>query len=221
MDIWQAMTSRHSVRAYLDKPIEADKAAALREEIARCNAASGLSIQLVLEEPEAFAAGKAHYGAFSGCRNYIAMVGPQGADEAVGYYGERLVLLATGLGLSTCWVALTYRKGKARITVPEGQSVYVVVALGYGKTQGVPHKNKAINKVSDLTEDAPHWYAEGIRAALLAPTAINQQKFYISRQGNKVLATAKWGPCAKIDLGIVKYHFEQGAGKENFEWVTL
>lgn len=26
------------------------------------------------------------------------------------------------------------------------------------------------------------------------------------------------GFCTKIDLGIVKYHFEIGAGKENFEW---
>jgi hypothetical protein len=23
---------------------------------------------------------------------------------------------------------------------------------------------------------------------------------------------------SKMDLGIVKYHFELGAGKENFEW---
>ena len=59
---------------------------------------------------------------------------------------------------------------------------------------------------------------KGVEAALLAPTAVNQQKFYLTLDGNKVKAKAGLGPCAKMDLGIVKYHFELGAGKENFEW---
>ena len=59
----------------------------------------------------------------------------------------------------------------------------------------------------------------GIEFALYAPTAINQQKFIFELIGeNTVCAKAKLGSCSKIDLGIVKYHFELGAGKENFKW---
>lgn len=54
--------------------------------------------------------------------------------------------------------------------------------------------------------------------AIHAPTAMNQQKFKIMRSGNKVTAKAGMGFYTKIDLGIVKYNFEIGAGKENFSW---
>ncbi len=53
---------------------------------------------------------------------------------------------------------------------------------------------------------------------MLAPTAMNKQKFRFSLDGNKVKIDTVSGVCTKIDLGIVKYHFEIGAGKENFEW---
>lgn len=55
-------------------------------------------------------------------------------------------------------------------------------------------------------------------AALLAPTAMNQQKFTLHRENRTVSAKAGSGFYTKIDLGIVKYHFELGAGKENFAW---
>ena len=58
-----------------------------------------------------------------------------------------------------------------------------------------------------------------VACALLAPTAINQQKFKFSlHDGNKVSVKAGLGFYSKVDLGIVKYHFEIGAGVKNFEW---
>ena len=54
---------------------------------------------------------------------------------------------------------------------------------------------------------------------MLAPTAMNQQKFVFYLSGkNTVTARAGAGFYTKIDLGIVKYHFEIGAGHENFNW---
>ena len=62
-----------------------------------------------------------------------------------------------------------------------------------------------------------------MKAALLAPTAINQQKFeFILHVGNKVEARTRFtmfNGYAPIDLGIAKCHFEIGAGKDNFEWM--
>ena len=108
MTLLEAIKERHSVRKYIDKPIEAEKVAALQEAIARINEQTGLNIQLVVEEPRAFASGMWKYGQFSGVRNYLVMAGPKGsgAEEAVGYWGEELVLKAQTMGLSSCWVGL-------------------------------------------------------------------------------------------------------------------
>ena len=113
---------------------------------------------------------------------------------------------------------MTYKKGAVKVDEAAGEKLYIVIALGYGETEGVQHRSKDASKVSDLTDDSPQWYKNGIRAALLAPTAINQQKFKISRSGNKVTAKAGFGFYTGMDLGIVKYNFEVGAGRENFTW---
>ena len=162
----------------------------------------------------------AHYGKFSGVTDYIAMIGKKGADldEKCGYYGERLVLKAQELGLNTCWVAMTYSKVKTAFTIDSGEKLCIVSSLGYGKTKGVPHKSKSADAVTKADGSVPGWFRKGTEAALLAPTAMNQQKFLFTLNGNKVSAKAGFGFYSKIDLGIVKYHFEIGAGKENFQW---
>ena len=215
---WTLMRARHSVRSYVNHPIEEEKLAALRQAIDEVNREALLHVQLFTEEPEAFNANAPHYGQFRGCRNYFAMVGPKEADEAIGYYGEKLVLLAQELGLNTCWVALTFRRNAVAVEIAEGEKLHVVIALGYGETQGVPHKSKEISAVSNLTADSPAWFRAGVEAALLAPTAINQQKFSFTLNGRKVRARTKLTFYGRMDLGIAKYHFELGAGKENFDW---
>lgn len=139
-------------------------------------------------------------------------------DEKCGYFGERLVLRAQELGLNTCWVAMTYRKVKIAFAVDEGEKLCVVIALGYGEPQGVPHKSKALSEVAKVEKTIPGWFKNGIEAALRAPTAMNQQKFLFTPTGGKVCAKAGKGFYTKLDLGIVKYHFETGAGKDNFTW---
>lgn len=224
MTLLEAIENRHSVRKYTDKAIPADIAAALQNEIDSCNRESGLHIQLVTGEPKAFDGMIAHYGSFSGVQNYIALVGKKSEDldELCGYYGERLVLLAQTLGLNSCWVALSFSKGavKKNITIQEGEKLVAVISLGYGKTQGVPHKSKRINTLYTVpeNENVPDWFWEGMKAAQLAPTALNQQKFRISFSEGKVKAETRGGFYSKIDLGIVKYHFEVGSGKGRNIW---
>ena len=214
----EAIEQRHSVRQFEDKLIDAETAAKLKAEIDTVNHDSGLHIQLFTDESEAFKGNEPHYGQFSGCKNYFALVGKKGMDEKIGYYGQRLVLYAQQLGLNTCWVALTYKKGKVVVDTASGEKLYIVIALGYGKTQGAAHKVKEETAVSDIAPDSPDWYRNGVKAALLAPTAMNQQKFKFSRAGDKVNAKAGMGFDTKIDLGIVKYNLEIGAGKDSFNW---
>jgi hypothetical protein len=81
--------------------------------------------------------------------------------------------------------------------------------------------------VSNVSEDIPDWFRGGVEAALLAPTAVNQQKFSFeflpAEDGQLPRVLAKKGfsliGYTHMDLGIAKYHFEIGAGKENFQWV--
>ena len=220
MELSEAIKNRHSVRRYTDRKIEPDILNELQSEIDECNKEGNLHIQLVKDEPKAFNGLMAHYGKFSGVTNYIALVGnkDKDLDEKCGYFGERLVLKAQQLGLNTCWVAMTYKKVPGAFNVDKGEKVTVVISLGYGETQGVPHKSKTPEQVSNIDADSPAWMLAGVEAALLAPTALNKKKFMLIRDGKKVVAKAGKGSYTKVDLGIVKYNFEAGAGKENFTW---
>ena len=221
MTLQEAIVARHSVRQYQKKPIEAEIIKRLNEEIALCNQEGKLHIQLVTDEPKAFAGGMAKYGKFSGVSNYLAMVGPKGADEAIGYYGERLVLLAQTLGFNSCWVGLSFRKQPDQYTIADGEKLHCVIALGYGVNQGVQHPMRPMEKFVKASIPLPEWFKNGMEAVLLAPTAVNQQKFEFELIDNHtVSAHARFTLIGygKMDLGIAKYHFEVGAGKENFNW---
>lgn len=218
-EMMDLIRARHSVRQYTGKPIPEDDRERLNAYTEELNREGSLHIQILYDEPECFNTRMAHYGRFRNCNDYIAMVGKKAPDleERCGYYGERLVLKAQELGLNTCWAALTH--GKSKATTADGETEVILIALGYGKTQGSGRKSKSAADVSNLSSDSPEWFRKGIEAALLAPTAVNQQKFKLTLSGNQVSARpGRIGSCLKIDLGIVKCHFEIGAGKENFEW---
>lgn len=218
MDLLEAIKARHSVRQYTDDPITPELIAALEDEIAACNRESGLHIQLITNRPQAFSGFLAHYGWLRGATDYIALVGQSGLEEACGYYGERLVLKAQTLGLNTCWLGGTYRKGKTDFKACEGEKLHLIIAIGYGKTQGTPRRSKSYDAVAVTEGEAPEWFRRGVEAALLAPTAVNQQRFKFILRDGSVTAKAPAGAYTRVDLGIVKYHFEIGAGKENFRW---
>jgi len=219
MTLSEAIDARHSVRQYTPTPLTADQIATLNADIDRCNREGNIHLQLVTDEPHCFQAEKPHYGRFSGVRNYIALVGPRGKnlDERLGYYGEHVVLLAQTLGLNTCWVGLTYRKTPSALHIGNGEIVRGVIALGTGTTQGVSRKSKDFEDVVE-GKDFPDWFRAGIEAALLAPTAINQQKFRftLAPDGN-VSVKAGMGFFAKMDLGIVQCHFEIASGHKVFK----
>lgn len=212
MDILEIMKVRHSVRQYSTKKIEKEKKEILTALINKCNKDSGLNIQIIFDEPKCFDSMMAHYGKFSGVENYIALVGRKGTglEEKAGYYGEKIVLKAQELGLNTCWVAMTHGKSTAKIQ--KGEKLACIIALGYGVTQGETHKNKPKEQLCNFSPDMPDWFSKGMEAALLAPTAMNQQKFYITFENGEVSAKAGKGFYVNMDLGIVKYHFEAVTG---------
>ncbi|SUB95042.1 Uncharacterised protein [Prevotella intermedia] len=167
------------------------------------------------------------YGQFSEAKNYLVMVVKKGDnhDERIGYYGEQLVLLAQTLGLNTCWVGLSYRKVPEAYHVGNDEKLACMIALGYGETQGVSHKIKIVEDVSNASDITSSWFKKGGEAALLAPTTVDQQKFSFENVGisdNYHMIRAKKGfsmtGYCQLDLGIAKCHFEIGAGVNNLEW---
>ena len=223
MTIQEAIETRHSVRAYKEKPLAEEVVKVLENEIAIVNSEGNLHIQLILNEPKAFQGPLAKYGKFRGVSNYFVMAGQKAddLDERIGYYGEHLVLLAQTLGLNTCWAGLSYTKIPGTYVLADDEKIACYIALGYGETQGVIHKIKTVNQVSNMNESTPSWFSKGVEAALLAPTAVNQQKFSFEYVGNnQVLAKKGFSLIGytQMDLGIAKYHFEIGAGKDNFDW---
>ena len=228
MTIQEAIEARHSVRAYKDQPLSEEIVKLLEDEIVKLNIEGQLHIQLICNDPKAFQGTMAKYGKFRNANNYLVMVGKKtdDLDERVGYYGEHLVLLAQTLGLNTCWVGLSYSKVPGTYELEEGEKIVCYIAIGYGETQGVCHKIKTVGQVSNISDITPLWFKKGVEAALLAPTAVNQQKFsfeYVGMSNNRHQVRAKKGfsmiGYTQMDLGIAKYHFEIGADNTNFEWV--
>lgn len=219
MDLKDAMRQRHTVRRYTDRPLPAETVKELNEYIDKMNQSYGLSVALKTKDGSAFNA-LIKLILAKGVQNFFIMAGKDAPDldEKLGYCGAGLMLYAQTLGLNTWWVGGTFNR-KRMTKISHGNRVAGVVAVGYGQTQGVPHKTKRPEQVSGYSGDAPQWFRRGIDAALLAPTALAKQAFLIEGSGNKVSIRCDNGIFSGVDAGLVKYHFELGAGKDNFEWV--
>ncbi len=215
------------MRKYTGGPIPESVLTALREKIDEVNRIGNLHVQLVTDEPKSFS-GLMAYGAFSGVNSYLVMAGKKddSLDERIGYYGEQLVLLAQTLGLNSCWAGASYKKIPGTYVLEDDEKIGCYISIGFGINQGNSHKIKARGDVSNASDLTPAWFNKGVDAALLAPTAVNQQKFYFEYLGKKgdgkpkvsAKPTFSMIGYAKMDLGIAKYHFEVAAGKENFQW---
>jgi len=216
MTILEAIDARHSVRAYRDQPIGKEIRGQLDRFTEACNQESGLHIRICYDDPQGFDSRLAHYGHFRNVRNYIILAGKKGPDFdfLCGYYGEKIVLFAQQNGLNTCWAALTFSRKKVRKLIPEGETLNMVIALGYGETQGNSRKSKTAAEVT-AGECSGDWFRKGVEAALKAPTAVNQQKFEFSLKDQEPYVRVKGlGSCTKVDLGIAAYHFEAASGRK-------
>ena len=206
----EAVYARHSVRAFLDKKIDVETAKKLEESIEGCNAASGLRLQFLPDAGNTFGRLLSRVMGLGSAPAVIACVGKDGPglEERIGYWGERAVLAAQSLGLNTCWAGTFSPKGVPCGIAP-GERLVIVIAVGYGKTGGTPHRGKTADQVSSGPADAPDWFRRGVELALLAPTAINQQKFeFVLEKDGSVTSTHHRGPFSSVDLGIVRYHFD-------------
>ena len=220
MTFEEAMRERHTVRKFTDKEIPKDIRSKLNTRVFANNEKHSVSIRFMIDDTNAFGfLTKAFLT--KGVKNYFILSGGNifTTDEKLGYCGTDLMLYAQTLGLNTWWVGGTYNRRYINRNAT-GDKVLGLIAVGYGETQGVPHKSKSVNEVCKYEGDMPEWFKNGVEAALLAPTALNKQAFLIEGKENNVALSCDNGIFAGVDKGIIKYHFELGAGTENFFWVN-
>ncbi len=210
-----AIKNRHSVRNYEDTKIEVGKVEKIKAKIEELNKEGNLHLQFMED------AGKTYNKLFNkvaglgSAPSVIACVGTddETLEQRVGYFGEKLVLFIQELGLNTCWAG-TFNQKNIGAEVKDNERLVISIAVGYGKDKGKPHKSKSPEQVIEAKGDRPYWFNKGVDMALLAPTAINQQKFLIRLNDDEsVDFVDKGGIFSQVDLGIVRCHFEIGAEK--------
>jgi nitroreductase len=231
MELNKAIEMRCSRRTYIDKPIGKEKVRILEKLIEEVNKEGNLHLQLVLNDGKAFQGIRKSYGLFTGVQNYIALVGKEDEffREKIGYYGERVILEATRLGLGTCWVGGSFDKKSCNCSVEEGELLLAVIPIGNIPAEHTLKekiivkmargKSKAVNEMYESDEVVPDWFEAGMEAVQKAPSAMNKQpvKFYC--KNSIVTAGIEGGKdYQEIDLGIAKLHFEIGAKGGKWEW---
>lgn len=217
MEIKEAMLKRHMVRKYIDKKLSRDIINVLTKRIDENNKKYNLNMKLMTNNEKAFNFIIKLLLA-KGVKNYIILAGDKSSnlDEKLGYSGADIMLYAQTLGLNTWWVGGTFNRSVSKYV--DNKKVIGIIAIGYGQTQGVQHKSKKAEEVYKYEGNIPEWFKNGVNSALLAPTALNKQDFMINGRNNKVSIKYSNSVFSGANLGLVKYHFEVGAGKENFEW---
>lgn len=211
----EALKARHSVRSYSDQPISSENQMALERIIRSANEEGNLHFQFQKKAGNAFNRFLTKVMGLATAPSLIACIGynDDTLEERVGYYGQKIVLFAQSIGLNTCWAG-TFRKDGVTAEIDNNERLVLVIAVGYGTTQGKPRRSKTPEQVAVCTGPMPESFLSGIRAALLAPTAINQQRFEIRLlDDGSVEFQDKGGPFSKVDLGIVRYNFEVGCDR--------
>lgn len=218
MDFKEAMQKRHMVRKYTDKPLSDEIIAKINERIELNNKTYNLNMKLMINNSKGVSSIMKLIMA-RGVNNFIILAGDVSGklDERLGYSGADIMLYAQTLGLNTWWVGGTFNRSVSRYV--DNKKVTGIIAIGYGQTQGVPHKSKNVEDVSKYEGTIiPPWFISGVDGALLAPTALNKQDFMLIGNGNRVKIECSNGIFTGSNVGLIKYHFELGAGKGNFEW---
>lgn len=216
MTMTEAMRERHTVRKYTDKALPQEIIEKLNARIDENNSRFGLAVKLITDSAD----GLNFFAklAAKGVKNYFVLAadGGEEAAEKLGYSSSDLMLFAQTLGLNTWYIGGTFNHGVAKYA--DGKNVIGIVAVGFGETNGIPHKSKSAEQASHYDGEAPDWFKNGVEAALLAPTAVNCQGFRLIGNGNSVKLEKNSAMFTPADRGIVKHHFELGAGKDNFHW---
>lgn len=229
MNTREAINRRCSRRTYLPEYLREKDAKPLFQMIREINTEQGLHLRLITDEGN-ISKIKMSYGMFKNVHGFVAMAGKKDdpdLKEKLGYFGEKLVLLATAGGLGTCWVGGTYKKESCVCDLERDESLEAVITIGYVETDKrtkekmissfVKKKGKTAEQMLKADEKVPDWIMEGMEAVVKAPSAMNGQPVEFVWQDGKLRACVEVkNGFEEIDMGIAKLHFELGTGKAGY-----
>lgn len=233
---------RKSIRTYNTEEISSEIIGKLNHYINEINGPFKESITFkILDSKERLNGARlGTYGVINGTNKFIAAKAKEGqySLEELGYEMESLVLYATSMGLGTCWVGGTFKKGQfaKAMEVEEGEILPIILPIGYER-----EKKTLIDKIMRLIskcEKRKPWneifyfrdfscpltqyctldgFKDVLENVRLAPSAVNKQPWRIVKNGNKFCFyinedknDKKEGnyDIKRIDMGIAMCHFE-------------
>ena len=206
----EIIRERFSCRTYAEKPIEAETRQRLQAYMAPLRAGPlGAPVRFELlaatEQDTRSLKGLGTYGFIKGATGFIvgaAGAGPKNLED-YGYVLERIILLATDLGLGTCWLGGTFTKSTfaEKIAAQAGELLPAVVSVGYianvaqarnslmrrriGADQRLPWQDLFFNETfrAPLTTVEAGAYAMPLEMLRLGPSASNKQPWRTVRSG--------------------------------------
>lgn len=237
---YKAIRKRHSTRSYNGQAVESEKLESVKEACEKLSM-SGARAVLALENiDKVFKGAIGPYGKVKGAPAYVAFIGDTSVpnfQEEVGYVGEGVVLEATSLGLATCWVGGFFRPEAVAAGIELGKSerVLAVTPIGYPskrrafdeklmKSFAKSHARKELSElVGGLSpENWMQWMDTALRAARLAPSAVNRQPWRFMVDKNSITMSVDspedtYKISKRLDCGIAMMHIELGARRAGVE----
>jgi hypothetical protein len=173
----------------------------------------------------------ANYGKIKGAPAFAAFIGnteDPHVHEKVGYVGQGIILEATALNLSTCWVGVSFRPEVAAsfIIMKEKEKVLAVTPIGYVMEKwsmeekimtgfGLTHKRKSLAELVTGMEELkwPLWVKTALEAARLAPSAVNRQPWRFHVEPDTITISVDnlndtFNISKRLDCGIAMLHIE-------------
>lgn len=230
MTIQEAIEERHSVRCYDGKALAESDGRNIADIIVAATNPFGGSVTMRMKDFDLHGPQRpGTYGTISGVCTYLLTASGDSENDALatGYEMEGVILAATRLGVSSCWIGGTLSRGDfdRGQSWPAGQTLRLISPLGYAaRTQNLrsrltslaigSRKRKAFEALFTVEGTA----SKEIRAALelmrLAPSSVNSQPWraIVGTDGTVHFYNAGKKPLNTVDLGIGLYHFHAGMG---------
>lgn len=239
---------RKSVRTYTEKSLTEEHRKMLTDYIYKLASEESpfgakVRIKLFDVDKEINSKDLGTYGVIKGAKTYlgVAVSKEDGAEEAVGYVFERLVLYAASLGLGTCWLGGTFNKGEfaKAMQLEENEFFPIASPVGYPAP-----KNHTVDKImrkaikadfrkdfeelffendfnTPLSKEKAGDFADILETVRLAPSAKNAQPWRIVKDGNnfhffekKSIPSSSYD-IQRLDVGIAGCHFELAAKEKD------
>lgn len=236
MNRLEALRNRYSVRSFTEEPLSVEIVNKLKAEITMTNTHQpGIKFQLITDDPNPFKGFSKGYGIFENPRNYMAAVVDIATPdilERAGYFAEKFVIMATELGLGTCFVGGTYNDKVVKAQLRAGEKILFLVLLGYPKEKSRFIANFMVNMIHRKKMGAREFFEpesgydravktipnleEGLEGVACAPSAVNRRPtriFLKEENGEKI-------PCARVDANNPKNLIDLGIAKFNFNYAT-